>query len=34
MRQFQTRGLSRAGNEFTLSNIAFNITRMHANCAA
>jgi IS5 family transposase len=32
MRQFRTRGLSRVGNEFTLSNIAFNITRMYARC--
>jgi transposase len=34
MRQFRTRGLKKVENEFTLSNIAFNITRLHAKRAA
>jgi transposase len=29
MRQFRTRGLGKAGCEFTLANIAYNLTRMH-----
>jgi transposase len=34
MRQFRTRGLKKVENEFTLSNIAFNITRLYAKRAA
>jgi transposase len=34
MRQFRTRGLNNAGNEFTLATLAFNITRLHAMRAA
>ncbi|MGA3370685.1 MAG: transposase [Terracidiphilus sp.] len=30
MRQFRTRGLEKVGNEFTLSTIAFNLTRLYA----
>jgi hypothetical protein len=28
MRQFRTRGIDRVGNEFTLSTLAYNITRL------
>jgi len=34
MRQFRTRGLQNVNNEFTLATLAFNITRLHARCAA
>ena len=34
MRQFRTRGLQNVNNEFTLAALAFNITRLHALCAA
>jgi transposase len=34
MRQFRTRGLENVNNEFTLATLAFNITRLHALCAA
>lgn len=34
MRQFRTRGLQNANNEFTLATLAFNITRLHSMCAA
>ncbi len=30
MRQFRTRGLDKAGNEFTLATMAYNITRLYA----
>src|SRR5579863_4068775 len=30
MTQFRTRGLNNAGNEFTLANLAYNITRLYA----
>jgi transposase len=34
MRQFRTRGLNNAANEFTLATLAYNITRLHALRAA
>jgi transposase len=34
MRQFRTRGLNNAGNEFTLATLAYNITRLHVMRAA
>jgi len=34
MRQFRTRGLQNVNNEFTLSNLAYNITRLHTMRAA
>ena len=34
MRQFRTRGLNRVANEFTLTTMAYNITRLHAMRAA
>lgn len=34
MRQFRTRGLNNVGNEFTLSALAYNITRLHLKTAA
>ena len=34
MRQFRTRGLKNVGNEFTLTTLAFNITRLHVMLAA
>ena len=34
MRQFRTRGLHNAGNEFTLAILAYNLTRLHARRAA
>ena len=30
MRQFRTRGKEKVANEFTLANIAYNLTRMWA----
>ena len=34
MRQFRTRGLQNVNNEFTLANLAYNITRLHVLRAA
>jgi len=34
IRQFRTRGLQNVNNEFTLANLAFNITRLYTLCAA
>jgi len=34
IRQFRTRGLNNAGNEFTLATLAYNITRLHVMHAA
>ena len=34
IRQFRTRGLPNVNNEFTLANLAFNITRLYTLCAA
>jgi transposase len=34
MRQFRTRGLKNVGNEFTLTTLAFNVTRLHVMLAA
>jgi hypothetical protein len=34
MRRFRTRGLNRVANEFTLTTMAYNITRLHAMRAA
>jgi hypothetical protein len=30
MRQFRTRGIEKVGNEHTLSNLAYNLTRMYS----